>query len=77
MTPKKVAISLQKNVRSEWSGAAKDKHTIVQIKPPYIIENIFADQSTKDEELGTDHRHGMVVTTTRSGTIDYDASPLP
>jgi hypothetical protein len=33
-------------------------------------------QASEDEELGTDHRHSMAVTTARPGTIDHDAGPL-
>jgi hypothetical protein len=32
--------------------------------------------TTKDEELGNDHRHGMAITADGSGTIEYDARPL-
>ena len=50
--------------------------TSVQIEGPHIIEGRPADLTTKDEELGTDQRHGMVVTTARSGAIGHDAGPL-
>jgi hypothetical protein len=52
------------------------KRTIVQIKCPHIIENIPADLTTKDEELGTDHGCGMVGTTIGPRTIDDNAGPL-
>jgi hypothetical protein len=32
--------------------------------------------ATEDEELGTNQRHGMVVTTAGPGTIDHDAGPF-
>jgi hypothetical protein len=50
--------------------------TGVQIQCPHIIENLPADLTTADEELGTDHRHGMEVTTAGSWTVDHDAGPL-
>jgi hypothetical protein len=40
------------------------------------MENLPADLTTADEELGTNHRQGMEVTTTGPGTIYYDAGPL-
>ena len=36
---------------------------------PQVIQELPVNLTTKDEELGTDHRHGMAVTT---GTIDHD-----
>jgi hypothetical protein len=50
--------------------------TRVQIECPHIIEKIPVDLTTKDEKLGTDHCHGMVVTTAGSGAIDHDPGPL-
>ena len=50
--------------------------TRVQIERPHIIRASAARLATEDEELGTDHRHGMAATTNRSGTIDHDAGPL-
>jgi hypothetical protein len=35
---------------------------------PHIIVKLPADLTAEDEELGTDHRHGMVETTAGSGT---------
>ena len=32
--------------------------------------------ATEDKELGTNQRHGMVVTTAGPGTMDRDAGPL-
>jgi hypothetical protein len=37
-----------------------DNHTRLQLKSPYIGHG---DMTTKNEELGTDHRHGMAITT--------------
>ena len=53
-----------------------DNHTRVQIECPYIIKNLPAEVTTEDEELGTDHRRGVVVTPGGSRTIDHDAGPL-
>ena len=50
--------------------------TSVQIERPHIIESRLADLTTKDEELGTDRRHGMVVATAGTRTIDHDVGPL-
>jgi hypothetical protein len=50
--------------------------TNVQIERPHIVEGHFADLTTKDEELGTDQRHGMVAATAGSRTVDHDAGPL-
>ena len=52
------------------------KRTRVQVKRPHIIEELLVDLTTEDEELGTDHRDGMTVTTNRPGTVDHDAGPL-
>ena len=52
------------------------KHTRVQVKPPHIIQELPVDLTTEDEELGTDHRYGMTVTTNRPGTVGHDAGPL-
>lgn len=52
------------------------QRTRVQIKCPHIIENLPADLTTADEELGTNHRHGMEVTTAGPGAIYHDAGPL-
>jgi hypothetical protein len=53
-----------------------DNRTRVQIECPHIIEIFPVGLTTKDKELGTDHCHGMVVTTARSGAIGHDAGPL-
>jgi hypothetical protein len=53
-----------------------DKRTSVQIECPHIIKGRPTDLTTKDEELRTDQRHGMIATTTGSRTIDHDAGPL-
>jgi hypothetical protein len=54
------------------------KRTRVQIKCPHIIQNHAAGLTTEDEELGTDHRHGMVkpIDGTANTTFDRDAGPL-
>ena len=61
---------------SKWFGAAIGKRTIIQIECPHIIENIPADPTAKDEELGTDHGCGLIDTRMGSRTIDHNASPL-
>jgi hypothetical protein len=53
-----------------------DNRTSVQIERPHIIEVRPADLTTEYEDLGTDQRHGMVVTTAGSRAIDHDAGPL-
>jgi len=58
-----------------------DKRTRIQIELPDIIKIHCADgtvalPATKDEELGTDQRHGMIATTPGPGTIGHDAGPL-
>jgi hypothetical protein len=75
MTPKKVSILLRK-YRSIWLGMTMGKRTRVQVEPPHIIQELPVDLTTEDEELGTDHRHGVAVTTNRPGTIDHDTGPL-
>jgi hypothetical protein len=77
MTAKGVAILLRE-YRSKWLGVAIGKRTTAQIECPHIIEeDAFEILTTEDEELGTDHGYGIVVTTTaRSGTIDHCAGPL-
>jgi hypothetical protein len=52
------------------------KRTSVQVECPHIIQELPVDLTTKDEELGTDHRHGMAVTTDGPRTIGHDAGPL-
>jgi hypothetical protein len=64
------------NIESIWLGMTMGKRTRVQVEPPHIIQELPVDLTTEDEELGTDHRHGMAVTTNRPGTIDHDAGPL-
>jgi hypothetical protein len=51
--------------------------TGVQIDCPHIIQTLLVDLTTEEKELGTDHRHGMTITTFRAGTIGYDAGPHP
>ncbi len=53
-----------------------DKRTTVQIKCPCVVKICPGETTAEDEELGTDHRHGMVATTAGPGTIDHDAGPL-
>jgi hypothetical protein len=50
--------------------------TRVHIECPYIIKKFPEDVTTKDEELGTDHRRGVIVTSGGPRTIDHDAGPL-
>ena len=50
-----------------------DNHTRLQIKYPYITHG---ELTTKSEELGTDHRHGMAITTGEHEIFDHDAGPL-
>ena len=50
--------------------------TRIQVECPHIIQAPTVGPTTEDEELGTDHRRGMAVTTDGPGTIDPDASPL-
>ena len=52
------------------------KRTGVQVECPHIIQELSVDLTTKDEELGTNHRHSMAVTTDGSRTIGHDAGPL-
>jgi hypothetical protein len=76
VTPKQVAILLRE-YRVKWLGAAIGKRTTVQIDCPHIIEqDLLAILTTEDEELGTDHGCGMIVTTAPPGTIDNYAGPL-
>jgi hypothetical protein len=51
------------------------KRTRVQVECPHIIQKLPVHLTTKDEELGTYHRHGMPITTFGTGTIDPDAGP--
>ena len=54
--------------------------TRVPVEYPRIIQvlvvGLALGLATEDEELGTDHRHGMANTTGGPGTIDHDACPL-
>ena len=52
------------------------KRTRVQVECPQVIQELPVDLTTKDEELGTDHRHSMAVTTDGPGTIDHDTGPF-
>ena len=76
MIPKKVAILLRKYIGSKWLREAIGKRTTVQIECPHIIDGLPASLTTEDEQLGTDHGYGIVVTTTWSGTIDHNAGPF-
>ena len=49
--------------------------TRVQVECPHIIQEPI-DPTTENEELGTDHRHGMAGMTDGPGTIDHYAGPL-
>jgi hypothetical protein len=53
------------------------KRTSVQVECPHIIQELPIDLTTKDKELGTDHRDRMAITTGGPGTINQDAGPLP
>ena len=75
MTPKKDSLPLLKNW-SKWLRDARGKRTTIQIQRPDIIEIPLGGLATEDKELGTDQRHGMVVTTAGPGTTDHDAGPL-
>jgi hypothetical protein len=61
---------------SKWLKEARGKRTTIQIQCPDIIETRLGGPATEDEELGTDQRHGMEVTTAGPGAIDHDAGPL-
>ena len=50
--------------------------TRVHIECPYIIRKLPVDVTTEDEELGIDHRRGVVVASGGPRTIDQDAGPL-
>jgi hypothetical protein len=50
--------------------------TRVEIECPHIIRKLSVGLTTEDEELGSNHRHGMAITTDGPGTIDHDAGPL-
>jgi len=56
--------------RIKMARSSDGHRTSVQIECPHIIEGRPADLTTKDEELGTDQRHGMVATT----AVSRDAS---
>ena len=60
------------------SGRPRSKRTAIQIQCPDIIgiPGLLPAQATKDKELGTDQRHGMVATTAGPRTTDRDAGPL-
>ena len=75
MTPTEVAILLWE-YRSKWLGAAIGKLTTVQIESPHIVDDFPANPTTEDEELGTDHGCGWVVTIIGPRTIDHNARPL-
>jgi hypothetical protein len=75
MSPKQGLIQLSR-YRVRVAQAAMSNRTRVQIECPQIIQKLFSILTTEDEELGTDHRHGMPTTTFGTGTIDHDAGPL-
>ena len=78
MTPNEDLILLR-NIGSKilkWLEEARDKRTTTQIKCPYVVEICPSNTTAEDEELGTDHRHGMFETTAGPGTIHHDARPL-
>ena len=52
------------------------ERTSVQVKCPHIIQKLPVYLTTEDEELGSNHRHRMAVTTDGPGAIDRDAGPL-
>jgi hypothetical protein len=52
------------------------KRTTVQIECPHIVDSLPANPTTEDEELGTDHGDGWVVTIIRPRTIEHNAGPL-
>ena len=58
------------------SEQQKAKRTTIQIECPHIIDDLPANITTEDEELGTDHGCGLAVTNARSGAIDHNAGPL-
>ena len=51
------------------SGRRGAKRARIQIQCPDLIETPLGGPATEDEELGTDQRHGMIVTTAGPGTI--------
>ena len=64
------------NIGLKWFGAAIGKRTAVQIECPHIIDDFSANPTTEDEQLGTDHGCGCVVTIIEPRTIDNNAGPL-
>ena len=64
------------NIGSKWLGAAIGRRTTVQIECPHVIETDRAIPTTEDEELGTDHGCGMVITTIGPETIDHKVGSL-
>ena len=52
------------------------ERTSVQVKCPHIVQKLPVDLTTEDEELESNHRHRMTVTTDGAGAIDRDAGPL-
>ena len=75
MIPTEVVILLRE-YWVKWPKAAKGKRTTVQIKCPHIIDGLPINLTTENDEFGTSHGCGWVVTSARSGTIDHDAGPL-
>ena len=56
--------------------AARSGHTRVQVECPHIIQEFPVDLTPKNEELGTNHCHGVAIATDRAGTINHHAGPL-
>jgi len=74
MTPRKDSILLLK-ILVKMAQGREGKRTAIQIQCPDIIK-IPGGPAAEDKELGTDQRHGMIVTTAGPGTINHDGSPL-
>jgi len=50
--------------------------TRVQIECPNIIKKLPMDATTEYEELGTNQRHGVAITSGGPRSIDRNAGPL-
>ena len=61
---------------SKWLTEVMDERTRVQVKCPHVVQEFPIDLTTKDEELGADHRHRMTITTDGPGPSDHNAGPL-
>ena len=75
IAPNEVSILLLKTL-IKMAQESESKRTPIQIQCPYIIKKPVVGPASNDEELGTDQRHGMIVTTARPGTIDHNTGPL-